>query len=101
MNGHSDVGMGAACMNDDVVYEKLKYLRNGKFYSELFLFSFTATSYNKFPSKACGIVPSPFDCYLVNRSLKTLSIRMERHFVSALKVARFLETHERPTDIVE
>jgi cystathionine beta-lyase/cystathionine gamma-synthase len=42
MNGHSDVGMGAACMNDDVVYEKLKYLRNGKFYSELFLFSFTA-----------------------------------------------------------
>jgi cystathionine gamma-lyase len=30
MNGHSDVVMGAAIMNDDKIYEKLKFLQNGK-----------------------------------------------------------------------
>lgn len=42
---------------------------------------------------AAGIVPSVFDCYLVDRSLKTLKIRMEEHMKSALKVAKFLESH--------
>lgn len=30
MNGHSDVIMGAAIMNDEALYEKLKFLQNGK-----------------------------------------------------------------------
>lgn len=38
-----------------------------------------------------GIVPSPFDCYQVNRSLKTLALRMEQHHKSSLKVAQHLE----------
>ena len=42
---------------------------------------------------AIGPVPSPFDCYLVNRSLKTLHIRMRTHMENGLAVARFLETH--------
>lgn len=42
---------------------------------------------------AHGSVPSPFDCYLVNRSLKTLSLRMERHKATALVIAEWLEKH--------
>lgn len=72
MNGHSDVIMGAAIMNDEALYERLKFLQN-----------------------AAGIVPSPFDCYLVNRSLKTLSLRMERHKSNSLAVAKFLEAHSK------
>lgn len=40
-----------------------------------------------------GGVPSPFDCYMVLRSLKTLSLRMTKHGSSGLAVAKFLETH--------
>lgn len=29
MNGHSDVIMGAAVMNDEALYERLKFLQNG------------------------------------------------------------------------
>jgi len=72
MNGHSDVVMGSIATNNTEIYDKLKYYQN-----------------------ATGIVPSPFDCYLVNRSLKTLSLRMERHFSNSLLVARFLEAHPK------
>ena len=42
-------------------------------------------------SSAIGPVPSPFDCYLANRGLKTLHLRMRQHQVNATAVARFLE----------
>lgn len=70
MNGHSDVIMGAAIVNDDKLYKELLFLQN-----------------------ASGIVPSPFDCYQVNRSLKTLAIRMEQHSKSSIAVANYLEAH--------
>ncbi|XP_077549526.1 cystathionine gamma-lyase-like [Haemaphysalis longicornis] len=70
MNGHSDVVMGAVCTNDEKINEQLRYFQN-----------------------AAGAVPSPFDCFLVNRGLKTLHVRMERHMQNGLKVARFLEAH--------
>lgn len=70
MNGHSDIIMGATVTNDEQLYERLKFLQN-----------------------ASGIIPSPFDCYQVNRSLKTLALRMERHWKSSVEVAQFLETH--------
>ncbi|KAL4721644.1 hypothetical protein ACJJTC_007918 [Scirpophaga incertulas] len=70
MNGHSDVIMGAAVFNDKMLDKKLRFLQ-----------------------KAIGAVPSPFDCYLVNRSLKTLALRMERHRASSLVVARWLQHH--------
>ena len=41
-----------------------------------------------------GAVLSPNDAYLINRGLKTLEVRMERHCANAIKVAEFLETHE-------
>lgn len=62
--------MGAAVVNDTELYERIKFLQN-----------------------ASGIVPSPFDCYQVNRSLKTLAIRMEQHWKNGLAVAQYLEAH--------
>ncbi|XP_076040588.1 cystathionine gamma-lyase [Oratosquilla oratoria] len=70
MNGHSDVIMGVVCTNNDTLHERLRFLQN-----------------------AIGAVPSPMDCYLVNRSLKTLAVRMEKHMSNGLAVARFLEDH--------
>lgn len=72
MNGHSDVIMGAAVLNDSALNEKLRFLQN-----------------------AMGIVPSPFDCFQVNRSLKTLAVRMRQHTSNALVVAKFLENHSK------
>ena len=72
MNGHSDVIMGSISTSNEEIYEKLKFYQN-----------------------ATGIVPSPFDCYLVNRSLKTLSLRMDQHFKSSVAIARFLENHPK------
>ncbi|KAK4319700.1 hypothetical protein Pmani_009358 [Petrolisthes manimaculis] len=70
INGHTDVIMGTVCTNRDDLHEELRFLQN-----------------------AIGPVPSPFDCYLVNRSLKTLALRMEQHMKSGLAVAKFLESH--------
>ncbi|HRF60442.1 MAG TPA: PLP-dependent aspartate aminotransferase family protein [Fimbriimonadaceae bacterium] len=46
-------------------------------------------------SKTVGAVPSPFDCWLTLRGLKTLEVRMERHCRNALAVARYLESHPK------
>ncbi|MGE0310122.1 MAG: PLP-dependent aspartate aminotransferase family protein [Lautropia sp.] len=46
-----------------------------------------------------GGVPSPFDCWLVMRSLPTLALRMRAHCESAQKIAAFLEAHPR-VDVV-
>ena len=42
-----------------------------------------------------GPVPSPFDCFLVNRGLKTLHLRMREHMKNGLAVAKFLENNPR------
>lgn len=42
-----------------------------------------------------GVVPSPFDCWLLNRSLSTLSIRLERQVQNALMIVDFLKTHPK------
>ncbi|XP_072385997.1 putative cystathionine gamma-lyase 2 [Diabrotica undecimpunctata] len=70
MNGHSDVIMGSIATNNKELFDKLKFLQN-----------------------SMGIVPAPFDCYQVNRSLKTLALRMTQHKISGLAVAKYLETH--------
>lgn len=72
LNGHSDVVMGSLMLNDDAVYDRLKYLQN-----------------------AVGAVPGPFDCFLVLRGLKTLAVRMQRHAENAQKVAEYLEAHPK------
>ncbi|XP_071291739.1 cystathionine gamma-lyase-like [Agelaius tricolor] len=72
VNGHSDVLMGLVSVNRDDLYERLKFLQ-----------------------KYLGAVPSPFDCFLCNRGLKTLHIRMKLHFHNGLAVAQFLQRHPR------
>lgn len=71
INGHCDVLMGLCMTNNEEVYKKLKFLQN-----------------------CVGAVPSPFDCYLVSRGIKTLHLRMEQHQKNAMAVARFLESHD-------
>jgi cystathionine gamma-synthase len=44
---------------------------------------------------AGGAVPSPFDCWLVRRGLRTLPWRMRAHCDNALRVASFLASHPR------
>ena len=70
MNGHTDVIMGSVALNSKDLADRLRFLQN-----------------------AAGAVPSPFDCYLVNRSLKTLKLRMEAHQKNGLEAAKYLEAH--------
>ena len=77
MNGHSDVIMGSAALNDQGLAQRLRFLQN-----------------------ATGGVPSPFDCYLVNRSLKTLHLRMECHQKNANAVAKFLESSKHVEKVI-
>ena len=72
LGGHSDVVMGALCMNDDKLYEQLAFILN-----------------------ACGANPGPMDSFLVLRGIKTLHIRMERHCYNGKKVAEYLRSHPK------
>ncbi len=49
---------------------------------------------------ALGGVPSPFDCFLCNRGLKTLHLRMERHFKNGMAAAKFLEADPRVERVI-
>ncbi|WP_316823429.1 trans-sulfuration enzyme family protein [Pedobacter gandavensis] len=42
-----------------------------------------------------GPAMSPFNAWLLSKSLETLAVRMDRHCENALKVAEFLESHPR------
>ena len=42
-----------------------------------------------------GSTPAPQSAYLLNLGLESLHVRMERHCLNALKVAQFLESHEK------
>jgi cystathionine gamma-synthase len=70
LGGHSDVVGGFAATSDDDIAGRLGFLQN-----------------------ATGAVPSPFDCFLVQRGVKTLGIRMERHCSNALAVVQLLLDH--------
>jgi len=72
LGGHSDVIMGALCLNDDELYQQLAFILN-----------------------SCGANPGPQDCFLVLRGIKTLHIRMERHCYNGRKIAEFLKTHPK------
>lgn len=70
LNGHSDVVGGLVMSSDAAFSERLRFLQN-----------------------AIGAVPSPFDCFLVLRGLKTLAVRVQRHSENAMVLARWLEAH--------
>ena len=70
LGGHSDVVGGFIAVNDDELAERLAFVQN-----------------------AAGAVPSPFDCYLLLRGIKTLGVRMDRHCDNAAQVAGYLDDH--------
>jgi cystathionine gamma-lyase len=72
LSGHSDIIGGAVITSDPYLYEPLKFYQN-----------------------AIGAVPSPFDCWLVLRGLKTLAVRMCEHEKNALFIAYFLANHPK------
>lgn len=76
LNGHSDVVGGAVLTSDEELAEKLRFLQ-----------------------KSVGGVPSPFDCYLVLRGLKTLGVRMRQHVASAKALVGHLTGHEHVTRV--
>ncbi|HET8846813.1 MAG TPA: cystathionine gamma-synthase [Ktedonobacteraceae bacterium] len=72
INGHSDVIGGAIALNDQELYESIKFYQN-----------------------AAGGVPGPFDSWLTLRGIKTLAVRMRQHNENGIAVARFLSEHPR------
>ena len=73
LNGHSDVigGLVVSSQERQDLAEQLAFLSN-----------------------SIGSIMSPFDSFLVLRSLKTLAVRMEKHCENAFEIASFLEEHE-------
>jgi cystathionine gamma-synthase len=67
LGGHSDVIGGLVATSSDELAERLRFHQN-----------------------AAGAVPSPFDCFLVMRGLRTLAVRMERACANADALARWL-----------
>ncbi|MGA7987832.1 MAG: cystathionine gamma-synthase [Candidatus Dormiibacterota bacterium] len=68
LGGHSDVLGGALLTSNGELAERMRFHQN-----------------------AVGAVPSPFDCWLLLRGLKTLQVRVERQCENALTIARWLE----------
>ena len=71
LGGHSDVLGGAVIVKDnEAFFERLKAIQ-----------------------RMVGAVPSPFDCWLVLRGIRTLPYRMQAHAEHALTIATFLHKH--------
>lgn len=83
--------MGCMVTNREDIYTKLKFVQYCKYFSP---FQVTHTCCLHVCT-ALGAVPSAFDCFLVNRGLKTLHLRMEAHSKNGMAVARFLESHPK------
>ncbi|KAF6773930.1 hypothetical protein AHF37_06206 [Paragonimus kellicotti] len=49
---------------------------------------------------AGGAVPSPFDCFMCLRGLRTLPVRMKAHMHHALTVAMMLERHPKVEKVI-
>ena len=71
LGGHSDVLGGALLTSNGELAERLRFHQN-----------------------AVGAVPSPFDCWLLLRGLKTLELRVLRQCDNALAIARWLEAQD-------
>ena len=49
---------------------------------------------------AGGAVPSPFDCWLLHRGMKTVALRVRTQAENALRVAEFLHTHKNVEQVL-
>ena len=77
IGGHSDVVGGIVVTNNHQLAERLAYLQN-----------------------SVGAVPAPWDAWLTLRGVKTLGIRMQRHFENGLAVAQHLEKDPRVRRVI-
>ena len=68
IGGHSDILAGALVTNDSSLAEKLYFVQ-----------------------KSGGAVPSPFDCWLLLRSTKTMELRVQRQSDNAKEIAKRLQ----------
>ena len=69
LGGHNDTLAGFLVTNNEEVRDKLQFL-----------------------IKTTGAGLAPFDCWLIQRGIKTLGIRMERSQENAIKIAEWLKT---------
>ena len=46
-----------------------------------------------------GAVPGPFDCWLTQRSIKTLHLRMPRHNENGIEIAEFLNESNKISNV--
>ena len=76
LGGHSDVLGGAVLTSNEALAERMRFHQN-----------------------AVGAVPSPFDCWLLLRGLKTLQLRVLRQCENALAIARWLEGQDAVTQV--
>ncbi len=72
LGGHSDVIMGALITNNETLAAEFAFIQN-----------------------ACGGVPSPNDCFLVLRGIKTLHLRMKQHCENGKAIAAYLDQHPK------
>jgi cystathionine beta-lyase/cystathionine gamma-synthase len=77
LGGHSDVVGGAVIVKDRELADKLYFLQN-----------------------AVGAIIGPMDSFLVMRGIKTLPLRMDRHYENALAIIEFLETHPKVEKLI-
>ena len=73
LSGHEDVTGGAVVSCEDSgIFQRVRLIQN-----------------------LCGAVPSPFDCWLTLRGIRTLPARMPLHSANAGRLVRFLQDHPR------
>jgi cystathionine gamma-synthase len=77
LGGHSDVVGGFIALHDAEWADEIRFLQN-----------------------AMGAVPSPFDCYLVLRGVKTLAVRMKAHCENAQAIAQLLREHDAVVQVM-
>jgi cystathionine gamma-synthase len=77
LGGHNDVLAGVVIVNTEELGGEIYTVQN-----------------------SIGAVLSPFDCWLLLRGMKTLSLRMAQHEKNAKKVTEYLESHECVTDVL-
>jgi cystathionine beta-lyase len=78
LNGHSDVISGVVVVGDNAeLADRVAFLQN-----------------------SCGGIAGPFDSFLVLRSLKTLSLRMQRHCENAEHLANWLSSHPKVSKVI-
>lgn len=74
--GHSDLMMGALILRTEELAKKIHFVQY-----------------------AVGAIPSPMDCFLTLRGIKTLHVRMQRHCENGKQIAEFLANHQKVKNV--